>query len=158
MAIGRGQLWTRAASLATRALLVLFVGLVVDQEVDSASCVDFTSTVDGAGDPGPGSGACLPYNVEVTASADTVLLSDASAAAVELAPAMDVFVVVDESGSVKTLCSGTYDCYQNEKDFATELITLLNAAVGFFDKGGTALYMEYSRGVNVNEAYTTEAD
>lgn len=87
-----------------------------------------------------------------------VPLSEAMAATAALAPAMDVSVVVDESGSVKTLCKGTLDCYNNERDFATGLITLLNGAVGFFGKGGTALYMEYSTAVNTEAQYTTEAD
>lgn len=123
-----------------------------------APCVNLTSTVDAAGDPGPGSGACLPYSVELSALAGIISVSDANAATAALAPAMDVSVVVDESGSVKTLCKGTLDCYNYERHFATELVARLNAEVDFFSKGGTAFYMEYSSAVNVNEAFSAEAD
>ena len=130
---------------------------IPDAEV-AASCVSFTSAVDGAGDPGPGSDACLPYNVEVVATAGTVLLSEASESATTLAPAMDVSVLVDESGSVRLLCGYTYECYANEKDFAKELITLLDDSVDLFSKGGTAQYIEYSAAVNVNQAFTNKVD
>lgn len=123
-----------------------------------ASCVNLTGAVDGSGDPGPGNGACLPYNVEISALAGMISISEANLATAAVAPAMDVSVVVDESGSVKTLCSGTLDCYNDERRFAMELVKLLNAEVGFFGKGGTALYMEYSHTVNVNEAFSAEAD
>lgn len=139
-------------------LLVLIITLVRTGVAALSSCVNLTSTVDGAGDPGPGSGACLPYNIEVSAAAGMVRLSEATAATAALAPAMDVSVIVDESGSVKTLCKGRLDCYNNEREFATELVTLLNKAVGFFGKGGTALYMEYSTAVNTEAQYKTEAD
>lgn len=123
-----------------------------------ASCINLTSTVDAGGDPGPGSEACLPYSVEVSALAGMVSVSEATVATAAAAPAIDVSIVVDESGSVKTLCRGTLDCYNDERQFAMELVTLLNADVGFFGKGGTALYMEYSSAVNVNEAFSSEAD
>lgn len=48
-------------------------------------------------------------------------------------------------------------CYLNEKDFAKELITLLDDSVDFFSKGGTAQYIEYSAAVNVNQAFTNKA-
>eukprot|EP00903_Cladosiphon_okamuranus_P012950 g12090.t1 len=87
-----------------------------------------------------------------------VSVSEATAATAAAAPAIDVSFVVDESGSVKTLCRGTLECYNGERHFAMELVTLLNADVGFFGKGGTALYMEYSSAVNVNAAFSAEAD
>lgn len=123
-----------------------------------ASCINLTSTVDTAGDPGPGSEDCLPYSVDVSAVAGMVSVSEANVATAAVAPAMDVSVIVDESGSVKTLCSGTLECYNDERHFAMELVTLLNAEVGLFGKGGTALYMEYSSAVNVNETFSAEAD
>ena len=141
----------------TARLLIFMAALVaIVQEVPA--CVNFTSTVDNAGDPGPGSDACLPYNIEVVAAAGTVLLSEASETATALAPAMDVSVLVDESGSVTQLCGGSNDCYLNEKDFAKELVTLLDDSVDFFSKGGTAQYIEYSGAVNVNQAFTNKAD
>eukprot|EP00752_Nemacystus_decipiens_P005388 g4884.t1 len=87
-----------------------------------------------------------------------VSVSEANAATTAVAPAIDISIVVDESGSVKTLCSGTLDCYDDERRFATELVRLLDAEVGLFGKGGTALYLEYSNTVNVNEAFSSEAD
>lgn len=148
----------KKALLLLVVLLVLRIPPVRPGGSALSSCVNLTSTMDGAGDPGPGSNACLPYNIELSAAAGMVRLSEATAATAALAPAMDVSVIVDESGSVKTLCKGTLDCYNNERDFATELVTLLNRAVGFFAKGGTALYMEYSTAVNTEAQYKTEAD
>ena len=58
--------------------LVVFLGLLAGG-VAADSCVTFTSTVDGAGDPGPGSQSCLPYTVEVSAVAGTAALAEASA-------------------------------------------------------------------------------
>lgn len=107
MILDRGRPWSQAAPQAVKALLVFLVALVVGHEVAAVACVNFTSTVDEAGDPGPGSSDCLPYNVEVSAVAGTVLLSEASASATALAPAMDVSVLVDESGSVPFLCGGS---------------------------------------------------
>lgn len=136
----------------------MFVAALVAIVEEVPACVSFTSTVDNAGDPGPGSGVCLPYNVEVVAAAGTLPLSEASESATVLAPAMDVSVLVDESGSVSLLCGGSNQCYVNEKDFATELITLLDDSVDFFSKGGTAQYIEYSAAVNVNQEFTNKAD
>jgi len=110
-------------------VLFLFIAALTRKEVAVSSCVSFTSTVDDAGNPGPGSGACLPYTVEVSAVAGTVLLSGASATAAAQAPAMDIAVLVDESGSVEILCEYSLDCYENEKDFAVELVTLLDDSV-----------------------------
>lgn len=138
-------------------LLKVLVAFIITLE-EVVACVSFTSTVDNAGDPGPGSDACEPYNVEVEATAGAVLLSEASVLATALAPAIDVSVLVDESGSVAILCGNTLECYQNEKDFAMELITLLDDSVDFFSKGGTAHYIEYSAAVNVNQAFTNKAD
>ena len=143
-------------SVATT-LLVFVVALVTTAVEEVSACVSFTTTVDDAGDPG--SGACLPYNVEIVATAGTVLLPEASESATALAPAMDVSVLVDESGSLLLLCAGNSNqCYLNEKDFAQELITLLDDSVDIFSKGGTAQYIEYSAAVNVNQAFTNKAD
>lgn len=139
-------------------LVVLFQLALVVRSRARASCVNLTSVVDGAGDPGPGNEACLPYSVEISALAGMVSVFEANVATAAVAPAIDVSVVADESGSVKTLCSGTLDCYNDERRFAMELVTLLNAEVGIFSKGGTALYMEYSSTVNVNEAFSAEGD
>lgn len=145
-------------SLKILVVLLLQSALLVVRSEAGASCVNLTSTVDTAGNPGPGSAACLPYSVKISAVAGTVPVSEANAATAAAAPAIDISVVVDESGSVKTLCSGTLDCYNDERNFAMELVTLLNAEVGLFGKGGTAFYMEYSSTVNVNEAFFTEAN
>ena len=141
-----------------KAPIVLLVALGVVEEVSADSCVSFTSTVDGAGDPGPGSDDCSPYNIEVAAVAGSVLLSEASESATSLAPAMDISVLVDESGSVIGLCGDSTDCYFNEQDFALELVTLLDDGVSLFDKGGTAQYIEYGAAVNTNQAFTNRAD
>ena len=116
------------------ALVLCFLGALAGREVAADSCVTFTSTVDGAGDPGPGSDLCLPYTVEVSAVAGTVALAEASASAAAQAPAMDISVLVDESGSVKLLCARTLDCYEDEKNFALELIALLDDSVGCVTK------------------------
>lgn len=157
MAIDSGKSWS-ASLPGVKALLVFFIAANAGEEVAADACVNFTSTVDGAGDPGPGSGACLPYNVEIEAVAGTVLLSEASASAVSLAPTIDISVLVDESGSVPYLCGGTNDCYLNEQDFAIELISLLDDSVDLFNRGGTANYIEYSGDVNVNQVFTNKLD
>lgn len=157
MAIDRRQ-WRRLASPEAAKLFIMFVtalGIIVE---NVAACVSVTSTVDSGGDPGPGSDACLPYNIEVVAAAGTVLLSEASESATVLAPAMDVAVLVDESGSVPLLCGYSNECYLNEKEFVKELITLLDESVDLFSKGGTVQYIEYSAAVNVNQAFTNKAD
>lgn len=115
--------------------LLFFLAAVSRKSVTADSCVNFTSTVNGAGDPGPGSGSCQPYTVEVSAAAGTVLLSEATASAATQAPAMDVSVLVDESGSVAYLCGDSLDCYENEKALAVELITLLDGSVRYVSIG-----------------------
>lgn len=155
-----GQRRRRPKNQVTPLVKVLLLCLAVTGscQVAAVSCVTFTSALDIAGDPGTGSSSCLPYNIEISAASTNVPLADASAGAVDLAPALDVAVVVDESGSVRSLCGFTLDCYFNEQDFAVELVTLLNEAFGFFDKGGTGVYIEYSRQVNTNSQYTNQAD
>ena len=156
MAIDRLQRRCREPQGTARLLMLVAALVTIVQEV--SACVNFTSTVDDAGDPGPGSDACLPYNVEVVAAAGTVLLSEASESATALAPAMDVSMLVDESASVSLGCNDTDQCYLDEKNFAKQLVTLLDDSVDFFSKGGTVQYIEYSSAVNVNQAFTNEAD
>lgn len=133
-------------------VLVLSLAFSTGPRIASAasSCINITSEVNHAGDRGPVVGeSCQPYSVNITAVAETKS---------DLSPVMDVAVIVDESGSVPILCDGSGQCYQDEKNFAMEIMTLLDASVNMFSRGGTALYLEYSGQVNTNSAFTSLQD
>lgn len=71
-----------------------------------------------------------------------------------LAPAMDVAVIVDESGSLPFLCNGSMQCYEDEKNLAMNLVTRLDSSVDMFSRGGTVVYVEFSTEVNIDIAFT----
>ncbi|CAM9123708.1 unnamed protein product [Chrysoparadoxa australica] len=123
---------------SVNALFVLFSGALLSKEVDS--CVSLNADVS--------------HTSVALATCDapaTVTWSLAGGVSAESASSIvDIVVVIDESGSVKSGCynPGTLDCYNDEKSFTINLVNTLAMDAELFNPNGLAGYVEFATNVN----------